>query len=246
MSGPTFSYTACLRDMRRAHGVWGTAKRLAVGVYDLVRDSLPWRWRHRFGDLDFDWEEHVDTTWSNVGFGTRVREIFAGRAYQPTDPQIFREMMGQVRERLSGYTFIDLGSGKGRALLLAREYSFARIVGMELLPELHAVAQKNVRRLPAQERGRFELYCGDARQFVFPAGPLFVYLFDPFPAPLLAEVLAKLERSLEENPRTVLIGYQNPVSEQVIAASSRFQKLGGTGQWALFESVPSTGYRAQT
>ncbi len=239
MPAPVFSYSAWLRDMRRRHGIWGTAKQLAAGAYALLRDSLPWRWRQRFGDLDFDWEQRVDTTWSNVGFATRVREIFAGRGYQPTDPQIFREMMEHVRADLSGYTFIDLGSGKGRALLLAREWPFRRIIGMELLPELHAIAEQNVRRLPSQQQERFELHCGDARQFVYPAGPLFLYLFDPFPAPVLAEVLANLERSFQEDPRPMMIGYQNPISEFVIADSRRFQKLGGTMQWALFSRAPS-------
>lgn len=214
-------------------------KRLAVGTYELLRDSLPWRWRLRFGDLDFDWEQRVDTTWSNVGFATRVREVFAGRGYQPTDPYIFREMMAQVPVDLRDYTFVDLGSGKGRALLLAREYPFAKIIGMELLPELHEVARQNIAKLPAEEQTRFELLCGDARGFVFPKGPLFVYLFDPFPAPVLAEVVANLERSLRESPRPALIGYQNPISEKVMAGSPRFRKLCGTMQWALFVSEPS-------
>ena len=234
MPDPHFSYTAWLRDARRQYGVFGATKRLAIGAYDLLRDSLPWRWRQRFGDLDFDWEQRVDTTWSNVGFGTRVREVFAGRGYQPTDPHIFREMMEQVPGDLREYSFIDLGSGKGRALLLAREYPFARIVGMELLPELHEVARQNVEKLPAAEQSRFELLCGDARQFVFPATPIFLYLFDPFPARGLAEVLRNLERSLAIDPRPVFIGYQNPVSESVIAASAQFRKLAGTMQWALF------------
>jgi SAM-dependent methyltransferase len=237
MTRSSFSYAAWLRDSRRLYGVLGTIKRLATGGFELLRDSLPSRRRARYGDLDFDWEQRVDTTWSNVSFGTRVREVFVGRGYQPTDPEIFREMMEQVRADLRDYTFIDLGSGKGRALLLAREFPFTRIVGMELLPELHAVAQQNVARLPEGERGHFELLCGDARQFAFPTVPTFVYLFDPFPAPILAEVMTNLERSLAQAPRPVLIGYQNPVSEEVVAASPRFTKLGGTIQWALFRNA---------
>ena len=240
MVPPQFSYRAWLRDARRTYGLVGALRRIVGGGIGLVRDSLPWRWRQRFGDLDFDWEHRVDTTWSNVGLTTRVKEVFAGRGYQPSDPQIFREMMKQIPVDLRGYAFIDLGSGKGRALLLAREYPFARIVGMELLPELHEVAQRNIgANLPEAERGRFELLCGDAREYDFPAGPIFLYLFDPFPGSILAEVLANLERSLDSDPRPVIIGYQNPVSEDVIAASPRFRKIGGTVQWALYVGVGS-------
>jgi SAM-dependent methyltransferase len=190
----------------------------------------------RFGDLDFDFEQRADTTWSNVPFSTRLKEVFAGRGYQPTDPSIFREMMGHITADLSGYTFIDLGSGKGRALLLAREYPFRKIVGVELLPELHEVARQNVARLPGEERGRFELLCGDGREFKFPPGPLFLYLFDPFPAEILAEVITNLEQSLAREPSPVIVAYQNPVSERVLAARAEFRKLGGTLQWAVYSA----------
>ena len=231
-----FPYRKLLRQSVRLRGVAGTIAQLARGGFELLRDTLPSRRRLRFGDLDFDFEQRADTTWSNIRFGTRVREVFAGRGYQPTDPSIFREMMEHIAADLSGYTFIDLGSGKGRALLLAREYPFRRIVGLELLPELHEVAKQNVARLRVEEHGRFELRCGDAREFEFPPGPLFLYLFDPFPAEILAEVLVKLEGSMARAPRPVMVAYQNPVSERVIAASRKFQKLGGTLQWALYRA----------
>jgi SAM-dependent methyltransferase len=232
-----FSYSKLLRQSVRLNGVVGTASQLARGGFELIRDSLPSRRRLRFGDLDFDFEQRADTTWSNVRLGTRLKEVFAGRGYQPTDPSIFREMMGTIMTDLSSYTFLDLGSGKGRALLLAREYGFRKIVGLELLPELHEVAKKNIARLPTGESERFELLCGDAREFGFPSGPLFLYLFDPFPAEILAEIIKNLEVSMVREPRPVIVAYQNPVSEKVLAASRKLHKLGGTLQWALYEGT---------
>ena len=236
MPSPTFSYTAWLRESLRRDGVFGTVGHFLRGTFELLRDSVPWRKRLRYGDIDFDCDQRMDTTWSNISFGTRVREVFVGRGYQPSDPFIFREMMEHVPAGLRDYTFVDLGSGKGRALLLAREYPFRRIIGMELLPELHAVAQENIQRLPEEEQGRFELQCGDARKYEFPDGPVFLFLFDPFPAEILGEVITKLEKSMVEQPRAVMIGYQNPISEEVIAGSSMFQKVAGTMQWALYVS----------
>src|ERR1051325_3425623 len=234
---PTFSYGLWLRDSLHRSGIFGTIAHFARGTFEVLRDSLPSRRRNRFGDLQYDWDHRVDTTWSNVSLATRVREVFSGRGYQPTDPYIFREMMDRVEIELDSFTFMDLGSGKGRALLLAREYPFRRIVGMELLPELHAIAAQNIARLPLEQRERFELLCDDARQFVFPSGPLFLYLFDPFPEPILTEVIGNLKRVLRESPRPVLIGYQNPISEDVIAALPRFHKMGGTMQWALYSTA---------
>ena len=235
-AAPAFSYSALLRESLRVFGVLGTFTHMAKGAFEVVRDSLPARKRLRYGDIDFDFDTRMDTTWSNIGFITRVREVFAGRGYQPTDPQIFREMMEQVSEDMSRFAFIDVGSGKGRALLLAREYPFAKIIGVELLPELHHVARQNVARLTADEQSRFELICSDARDFPFPLEPTFLYLFDPLPAEILAEVVARLEQSIREVPREVIIGYQNPVSERVLANSKMFEKCGGTMQWALYRA----------
>ena len=235
-AAPSFSYSAMLRESVRVYGVLRTVGRLARGAFEVARDSLPARKRLRYGDIDFDFETRMDTTWSNVGFRTRLREVFAGRGYQPTDPQIFREMMERVSDDVSGFTFVDLGSGKGRALLLAREYGFEKIVGVELLPELHEVAKSNVARLPAEQQRRFLLLCQDARQFEFLPQPTFLYLFDPLPAEVLAEVMARLERSVTEAPRTVIVGYQNPVSEDVLARSELFTKVGGTMQWAIYRN----------
>ena len=229
-----FSYRALLRDSVRLYGVAGTVRRLARGFSEFLRDLLPSRRRLRYGDLDFDFDEKMDTTWSNVSLRTRFREIFSERGYQATDPVIFAEMMGQVDADLSSFVFVDLGCGKGRALLLAHKFGFRRFVGVELLPELLESARRNIAKLPAEERAAFELLATDARRYEFPAEPIFLYLFDPFPPAVLAEVLAHLIDSVNEHPRRVLIGYQNPVSDSVFAATPGIRKVAATQQWALY------------
>jgi hypothetical protein len=134
------------RESMGERGLWGTLWEASIQGFNLLRDYLPARRRLRYGDIDFDCDFAVDTTWANVKLGTRVREILAGRQYQPTDPSLFREIVSGLRIEYSEFTFIDLGSGKGRALLLASEFPFRRIVGIELLPELHTIAKQNVRQ----------------------------------------------------------------------------------------------------
>lgn len=223
-----------LRESVRLYGVIDTIGHLAAGFWEFLRDTLPARRRLRYGDLDFDFEQRVDTTWSNVGAVTRFREIFSGRGYQASDPGIFTEMMEHVAGDLREFAFIDLGCGKGRALLLARTFGFRRFAGVELLPELLAAARRNVARMPREERARFELIASDARNYAFPPEPTFLYLFDPFPPAVLKQVLTNLARSVQEHPRPVLIGYQNPVSEFVLESMPGFHKLAGTLQWTLY------------
>lgn len=233
-----FSYRARLQEMLARHGALRTLATLGKGAWEIARDYLPSRRRLRYGDIDFDWDHRVDTTWSNIALPTRIREVLAGRAYQPSDPTIFHEIMSRLSIDCREFTFLDLGSGKGRALLLASDYPFRRIVGVELLPELHAIALANVSkyRSERQQCRDFELHCCDARQYALPREPLVIFLFEPFPEDILREVIVRVEQSLREAPRTVFLVYQNPVAEPVIAEFPGFRKIAGTLQYAVFQS----------
>ena len=85
---------------------------------DFVRDSIPERRRQKYGDIDYDWEHRVDTTEATVSFRNRLLGVFHS-AYQPTEPEAFHQMMRALPIDCSQFVFIDLGSGKGRTLLMA-------------------------------------------------------------------------------------------------------------------------------
>jgi SAM-dependent methyltransferase len=223
------------RESLRVRGFWRTLASLGASLYEVLRDYAPARRRLRYGDLEYDWEHHVDTTWSNLRLGTRLREIFAGRMYQPIEADLFREVIGGLGIDYRQFTFIDLGSGKGRALLLASEFPFHHIIGVELLPELHAIAQENVGKYQAgAQRQRIELLCGDARQFCFPLEPLLVFLFDPFPEHVLEQVVVNLDESWRQSGCAVMIVYLNPISEHVLSNTNWLQRLRGNLQYAVY------------
>ena len=133
------------------------------------------------------------------------------------------------------FTFIDLGSGKGRTLLMAADYPFRHIIGIELLPSLNEIAQQNLRQYSSESQKCFglESVCADATIYSFPAGPLLVYLFNPFPEAGLRRTLAKLRQSLHNNPRPAYLLYHNPQLEHLVTAAG-WNKLGGTHQYSIF------------
>src|SRR6202042_3017957 len=94
----------------------------------------------------------VDTTWATVTLRTRVREWLSGGQYQPSEPALFGEIIDALPVSPEGFTFIDLGSGKGRTLLMASSYPFHRIIGMELLEELNRIAVDNIKRYHSDEQ----------------------------------------------------------------------------------------------
>ena len=136
----------------------------------------------------------------------------------------------------SEFTFIDLGSGKGRALLMAADYPFRRILGVELLPELHRIAEANIPTYRNQQQKCFaiEARCGDAFSFEFPPEPTVLYLFNPFPESGLTKVVGGLESSLRHNPRPVYVVYHNPILEHVLSSSSALRRLTGNYQFAIY------------
>jgi SAM-dependent methyltransferase len=218
-------------------GLRRTFGELMVETWEFLRDSTPERRRQRYGDVEYDWEYRVDTTSATVRWQDRLLGIFHS-AYQPTEPATFREMVEGLGIDYERYTFIDLGSGKGRTLLMASEYPFRNVVGVELLPELHRVAEENIRKVPSERRrcGAVTSLSGDATQYVFPQEPLVLYLFHPLPEAGLERVMGNLTRSLTESPRAVWVVYHNPVLETIVANCRGLRRVRGAAQYAVYAS----------
>jgi SAM-dependent methyltransferase len=137
-------------------------------------------------------------------------------AYYGISPSGFNQMMEALDLDWQRFTFVDLGSGKGRALMLASRFPFRRIVGVEIAPELSEVAAANIQRFAArwQRCRKIEAHTGDAAEFVYPAGPFVLFLYQPFLAPVLKRCLKNLAQSLSTEPREIYVVYVNPVFER--------------------------------
>jgi SAM-dependent methyltransferase len=228
-------------DIANREGRFAATCQLLVALWEFLRDSTPQRRRQRYGDAGFDWDHRVDTTSAVVDWRDRLLGTFHS-PYQPTDADLFHQMFEALREQthidFHDFVFVDLGSGKGRTLLMASDYPFRRITGVELLPALHQAAQKNLHNYHAATQKCFALesLCADATEFSFPAEPTLLYLFNPLPESGLRKVIANLQKSLRSHPREVYVLYHNPLLEKVLSQSSSLRKLGGTHQYAMYKS----------
>ena len=226
------------RDSFRARGLLGSLRYLAGQVVDCIRDSTPERRRSRFGDIDYDCDHAVDTTWARLPLSVRLREIFSERLYQPTVEEEFAAIMQRLADiDLTTFTFVDLGSGKGRALLMASMYPFARIVGVEVQPELEAIARRNIDVFarPSQLCRQIESRCADAREYDFPPEDLVLYLFNPFPAYVLREVLEKLAASAASVPRRIFVLYNAPFEKQEFERIPAFEPCCESPQFLIYQ-----------
>ncbi|PYX69581.1 MAG: SAM-dependent methyltransferase [Acidobacteria bacterium] len=222
-------------------GVFRGSWEFVAALWEFLRDSTPSRLRSRFGDADYDWDYRVNTTSGAVGWRDRLLGVFHS-PYQPTERELFYEMMDALAQHtkinFNDFTFIDLGSGKGRTLLMASDYPFRRIVGVELLPSLNEIAQQNLAQYHSDSQKCFaiESVCADATTFPLPDGALVIFLFNPFPESGLRRTIANLENSVDAHPRPVIVIYHNPQLEAVLNETGRLKRIVGTHQYTISRS----------
>lgn len=137
-----------------------------------------------------------------------------------------------LTQPLERFAFVDLGSGKGRAVLLAARLPFLKVLGVELNPDLHRIAERNLRRFCAPEplepqvrADSVAVVQGDAAALEYPPMPLVVFLYNPFQAPVLRRCLYRIRRSLREQPREAWVVYVNAEEESVFSDFPELRRM---------------------
>ena len=169
---------------------------------------------HARDSARFDRKRGIDTSGVAEVTDLTVREgdIASGHQYVGTQPRLARWWLSALREDPSAFTFVDMGSGKGRVLVQAAEHGFGRTVGIEFAQELHESALANADAV--RSKGLvIEPLLGDAGAFEFPDELLVVYFNNPFGESVMERVVANLTRSYERAPRPVVLVYQQLVEE---------------------------------
>lgn len=142
-------------------------------------------------------------------------------AYHGTAPSLFRKLMAQWQKHaqhpVEKTAFVDVGAGKGRAMLLAAEMPFRRVVGIELHPALAATARRNVERLALHHKARsLRIEAADVMRLRMPAGPCCVFLFNPFGLVLMDRFLGKLTRDFRGREDDLDLLYVNDEQRDLI------------------------------
>ena len=162
--------------------------------------------------------------------------------YEPCIPEILAGALSNLSIRFQEYVFVDLGSGKGVAVLSASLFPFKHIVGIEWSMRVARIARENARKFahPEQVCRSIELLDGDATAYELPHEPLVIFMYNPFREPLVRRFVDNLRRSLEQCPRHVVIVYCNPMYKQVFEEAGFLQKVevaGDRAPVATYESI---------
>ena len=150
-----------------------------------------------------------------------------GVPYARTPELVFEEAMRAVAADLRGFTFVDIGAGKGLALLLASRYPFQRIVGVEFSKPLVETALANFRAFKdqAQRCSDLSCVCADALFYVLPEEPLVLYLFNPFQGSLMRGMARKVAERLRGRPEDIWLIYVNPVEHRMFDEIPELQRV---------------------
>jgi len=153
--------------------------------------------------------------------GRTVPNFAHGSQCQSTSTRILRGVLNALRETrldFSKWTFIDFGSGKGKALLLASDFGFGEVIGIEYSPSLCDIAKRNALNYASKKNSSrlVEVACVDATQFQLPHSSCVYYMFNPFDETVLRAVLTNIERSRHLFKTPGYLVYVNPSLSRVI------------------------------
>ena len=153
-------------------------------------------------------------------------------AYYAMAPSRFQRVMeswlaDESHPVIENYSFVDLGCGKGRAVLMASEFMFREAVGVELHASLANIAEANVASWNSAKRAKcpVRIVCQDATEFIFPEGPCLLYLFHPFRSPVLERLIERIESDFADRPKMLDLIYFNPEGGELIEAHGDFERL---------------------
>jgi SAM-dependent methyltransferase len=139
----------------------------------------------------------------------------AGVHYLPTPRRVLDWIAEALPEPDRQWSFVDLGCGKGRALVAAAQRPYGRVIGVEFAAELAAGARAALAEAEPLQAGHIEVHEGDAAGFVMPPTPIVLFLFNPFGSPVIEQVAWRLSASYRNLPRPIVVAYLNPEHAQV-------------------------------
>jgi len=149
--------------------------------------------------------------------------------YEPTPVAEAEALLDASPLRPQQVTFVDVGAGMGRVVLLAARRAFRRVVGIEISPALVEIARDNLASAHGAERAAKDVrvVAADAASFAFPRGDLVVYLYNPFRAPVLERMLANLLAA--DDAREIVLLYHTAVEHETIDGAERFEVVADLG-----------------
>lgn len=161
-----------------------------------------------------------------------------GAKYEPIHCVDFSQFLEPLGIPYGHFLFVDFGSGKGRAVLLASALPFKKIIGIEFSDALTATAKKNLFRYPNELKKckDIEFVVVDAAEYDLPYEPLVLYFFNPFKRPVMKQVVNNVTRTFEAYPRRIVVVYFSPYQSDLWDKIGFLEKVKDTKGLCLYDT----------
>jgi SAM-dependent methyltransferase len=161
--------------------------------------------------------------------------------YDPSSAEWVRAQIEELPVNHADFAFVDFGSGKGRVLLVAAVFPFKEVIGIEFSRELHEIALGNIARLPTDlvRACAVRSICGDAASVEMPQSNLVCYFYNPFGAPVMKAVAARLVAHHKRFGHRIMVIYLHPRHRECFENTGEFIALKETSE-ALILSTHAT------
>jgi 16S rRNA G966 N2-methylase RsmD len=183
--------------------------------------------RFVISDFLFDFKYKIDTINTEMLEDLEIDSPnkVHGNYYEGTNAYIFKNMFSKVKVDPPNSCFVDFGSGKGKAMFMAAEMGFRKIIGVEFSLELVEVCRKNLEifKQKSKSKTEFEILHMDATEYKIPAEANLLFFSNPFDHTLVGKVIENILESLEKYPREIMVIHLYPQGNLAFAEHPRFQ-----------------------
>jgi hypothetical protein len=196
------------------------------------------RWQDKVITLraeEFDRQNNITTAsiLLQADFGKNTQNQMHALYYRGSDSLVFHNALSSLKINFNEYTFIDFGSGKGKALFLASAYPFKKIIGIEFSEVLDAVAQENILQFKKKD---IKAYCMDAIDYEIPDESLVCYFYHPFDEYIMAKVISNMRQAYNLYKKNIIIVYNHFRCYELFDAEDWLERLNFIGPIILWSS----------
>jgi hypothetical protein len=229
-----------IRKSLETHGVSETLRRSLTAPVRLISEYRATKKLYKsVAPNAFDLAHQVETSQRvhQSDLKTESPNWVYGVGYWPTPTELVKEILAFLPIRHEQFTFVDLGSAKGRVLLMASDYPFEEIIGVEFAPELHRAAVENIGRYrsESQKCRNIKAVCQDMTTFELPEEPLVVFLYNPASEAVMRIVAGNIISSLLDCLREMWVVYVTPTYDAF--ERGRLQKVKATDKYEIYTSA---------
>jgi SAM-dependent methyltransferase len=165
----------------------------------------------------------------------RLEHVFA---YQPVSSELLLQPLEILPLEYERWVFVDIGSGKGRALLLASRFPFKQIIGVELSATLCDTARQNISRYrdPLQKCKQIEVICQDAVDYRLPNDNVVLFFYNPFGETIMQLFASNISQAIEESGKQLYLIYVNPLFRAIWERLGLLEPLQVTESYAIYRT----------